>query len=502
MSPASSAPSPEGEGAVRSTALAFAMQMTTSAFTAALAIYLVRALRPHGYGVFTLAIGVGGVLLLPSDFGLSHSVARFVAERRGDPAAVARVVAHGLRLKLGVGLLVTVALLATAGPIAATYGEPDLAWPIRWVSIAIFGQSLFLFYTGAFVALRRVAVSLRIVFGESLVEAVASVALVLAGAGAAGAALGRATGYAVGALGATVVTVRVLGRRSVAARGREAGTTGMIARYAGALLIVDSAFTAIGQMDTLLIGAVLGTTAVGRFGAVLRMLVFLTYGGLAAASGVAPRLAREAGGEPDVRSFAAAIRYLVLFQGVLIAPLVVWATPIVDLVLGPGYGVSATVMRALAPMAFAAGIAPLVSVGVNYLGEARRRVPIMLATLALCVVTTVVGLETIGLVGAAIADDLTFVVYVAAHVWICRRMVDLELRPLLGALLRALLAAGAMALVLAALGTSSLSPGEWVGGAAGGLAAYLAVLLATRALAPDELRAGLELVVGRLRPAR
>jgi len=46
-------------------------------------------LGPATFGVFALAFGIGTLLVLPADFGISQSMARFLAERRGDRAAAA-----------------------------------------------------------------------------------------------------------------------------------------------------------------------------------------------------------------------------------------------------------------------------------------------------------------------------------------------------------------------------------------------------------------------------
>ena len=65
----------------------------------------------------------------------------------------------------------------------------------------------------------------------------------------------------------------------------------------------------------------------------------------------------------------------------LIPPLVVWATPIVDLLLGPSYGESVDVLRALAPYVLLASLGPLLSLTVNYLGEARSRIPLAIGAI-------------------------------------------------------------------------------------------------------------------------
>jgi O-antigen/teichoic acid export membrane protein len=472
--------------------------MTTAAFTAVLTVYLVRALGPSGYGVFVLAIGVGTLAMLPSDFGLSQSVARFIAERRSDPVAARDVFSQGLRLRLLAGAIASVGLFAVAGPIASAYGNHHLVSPLRWVALAVFAQGLVGFFSGVFVAFRKVSVALRMVFVESVVEASASIVLVLLGAGATGAVLGRACGYVVGALVGLVLASRLIGRPRIGRGNRGIGIMPSIARYAGAMLIIDAAYTAINQFDVILIGALLGSAAVGKFGAVVRLISFLGYVGSAVTGGVAPRLARGPGEPPDVKTFASALRFVVVFQAALIAPLVVWADPIVDVVLGSGYAASADVMRVLAPSAFLIGIAPLVSISVNFLGEARRRVPILLVTMVLSFGLTVLLINTVGLLGAAVANVLTMAAYVGAHLWICRRLLGLELWPLAVSLGRGLTAAGAMGLVLVAVGTSSLSAVQLVGGATAGVLVFCVTLLTTREVSLDELRSASRMVTARL----
>ena len=76
-------------GAGRNTLFSFLTQFSTAGFTAVLTLYLVRALGPREFGVFTLAVSVGALVYLPSDFGISGSASRFIAERRGDDSAIA-----------------------------------------------------------------------------------------------------------------------------------------------------------------------------------------------------------------------------------------------------------------------------------------------------------------------------------------------------------------------------------------------------------------------------
>ena len=455
----------DGDTIQRNTAFALASQLATAGFTAILTIFLVRYLGPKDYGVFALALGVASLVFLPSDFGISQSTARFVAEHRGEESRIAAVLADGLKLKLGLSGLLCLGLFALAGPISNAYDTPEMAWPLRGMALAVFGQGIVGFYRTAFEALGRVSLTLRLIASESAVEAGASIALVLLGAGVSGAAFGRAIGYGFGSLIAFVLVARTVNRDAISLRGSPSGRVRAIARYAGALLIIDAVFAALTQIDILLIGAILGTTAVGIF---------------------QPRLSRGGSG-PNVGAFQTGIRYLIILQAALVVPMIVWAGPIVDVVLGSGFSESADVMRALAPYIFLFGLAPLVSVGVNYLGEARRRLPIAIVALIVNFIVSIILLNEIGVVGSAIGADAAYLIYVPAHFWICKRLIGLSLRPIALTFVRSMVCAGAMAAVMVGFGTEDLTLLDWFAGSLTGAATYCVCLLLTGEVRRKEL---------------
>jgi O-antigen/teichoic acid export membrane protein len=480
-------PPPDGGDTIsRNTAFALASQFATATFTAILTIFLVRYLGPGDYGVFALALGVASLIFLPSDFGISQSTARFVAEHRGETGRIAEVLADGLKLKLIASGLICVGLFALAGPISNAYDAPEMTWPLRGVALAVFGQSVVGFYRTGFEALGRVSLTLRLIAAESAVEAGASIALVLVGAGVSGAAFGRAIGYGFGTFFAFVLVARLVNRHALSLRGNPSGRIRQIARYAGALLIIDAVFATITQIDILLIGAILGTTAVGVFQAPAKLITFLHYPGLALSAGVSPRLSRGGAG-PNVGAFQRGIRYLMILQGLLVVPVVVWAGPIVDIVLGDGFEESADVLRALAPYIFLFGLAPIVSVGVNYLGEARRRIPIAIAALVVNFVVSIILLNEIGVVGSAIGADAAYLIYVPAHFWICKQMIGLPLAPVAATFGRTLVCSAAMAAVMISFGTSDLSVLDWLAGGAAGLVTYCVCLVLTGEVRRTEL---------------
>lgn len=474
-------------GALRNTLLQLASQVATAAFTSGLTLFLVRKLGASGYGVYSLATSIGGLTLLISALGLPTAVGRFLADHRTDLVHMRGILRLGLKLQAPAAAVSGVALFALSGTIANAYGHPSLEWPLRWMACAVIANSFFALLTSTCMSIRRVSASLWMVVIESATETSFAVALVLTGAGAAGALLGKAIGYTVATLAGLVLVSRLLGGLSRRGALPSAVRTRSIMSYAGALFVVNATWQAIAQADILLIGALLSSAAVGSFSAVLKILTLLGYLGIAVSGGVAPRLALG-GGAPDTRAFNEALRYLVIAQGLVIAPMLVWSKPIVALLLGPSYHRSPEILQVLSVQAFVSAPASVVSVSVSYLGEGRRRVLIMLATLVLGLISTYVLLRLVGLIGAAIADDLVQVVYVGAHLWLCSRLIAVDLRRLARSTLRTLTAAAVMTLPLLAMGVDHLSVTEWVVGGVGGILAYVAVLLLTRELSLAELR--------------
>lgn len=480
----------ERDSISRNAGFALAVKMTGAVFTAALTLVLVRVLGPAQYGVFALAMSIGGLVFLPSDLGIAQAAARYVAERHGDRGAVAAIISDAVRLKLLAGGVISLALVALAGPIADAYGTPDLAWPLRILAVSLFAESFVLLWNALFQAFGRISVYLRVVVLESASEATLSIAIVLLGGGAAGAMVGRTAAYLFAAGYGLMLVGRTVGARVSARRSAGGGHVKRIAGYGSALLIIDGAVTLFSRLDAILIGAFLSVAAVGKFEAPIQLAGLLGYVGQSVSSGVAPRMARTATGEPDVPALERGLVIVLLIQGLFLAPLLVWAEPIVSLVLGPDYEESADVLRALAPYAFLVGVSPMLSLSVNYLGEAKRRIPIAIAALAINVAIDIALLTNLGIVAAAIGTDIGYTFYVVAHLLVVKRLVGLSLRPVAVNLVRALLAAAVMSAVLFAIGTGDVALPLLILGAPAGAAAYLAALLALRAISPADVRHG------------
>jgi O-antigen/teichoic acid export membrane protein len=482
-----------GHGPRRNTLFSLVSQIISATFTIGLTLFLVRELGPATYGVLALAVSVSGIVMLTSDLGISRSAARFTAESPQDRLHAAAVLRVALGLKFIASTIAAVALALLAPVIADAYGIPALTLPLRLIAIAGAAQGIGALFLSWFEALGRLSLGIRYALTESSIETTASVCLVLLGGGAAGAVGGRAIGFTAAAILAALLAARVVGWRALkSARGGVPARK--IAGYGAPLVLVDAVFAIFDRADVLIIGAYLGSASAGIFDAATRILAFAGYPSLAVSAGFAPRLAHGQRSRDDSALFLGALRYTILLYLLLAAPLFVWAEPIVDLTLGEGYSEAADVLRVMAPFLAVKGMGPMLAGAANYLGEARRRVPVAAGALLVNVAIDIVLVPRIGIVAGAIGTGVAFTIYVVGHMRICQPALEISFASLVPTAARGALAAGVAGVVLFAIGTSELSPLAWIAGPLVAAFAYISTLFLVRELHMDEVRAALRLI--------
>jgi O-antigen/teichoic acid export membrane protein len=484
----------------RNAGFAFASKLVGVVFSAALMIVVVRVLGPDEYGTYALAMGIAGLLILPSDIGVSQAAARFVAEAFGNRSMVTRVISDAYRAKIIASGVVSALLFVLAEPVANAYGTHALVWPLRILAISLFAESFLFLFNALFQALGRISAYLRIASLESFTEASLVIPIVLLGGGVAGAVAGRAAAYSIAAIYGVILVRRAVGKGITLRHGGEDSRTRHIFGYGSALLIVEGAFTIFSRLDALLIGAILSVEAVGQFAAAIQVAGILGIGGQSIGAAIAPRMANSDENPSDVGALEGSLPFVIMLQGLFIAPAVVWAEPITKLLLGGGFGDAADTLRALAPFAFLGGISPVAALSVNYLGEAKRRIPIAIGAVVINAAIDLVLLGKIGVVAAAIGTDVAYGLYVAAHFSILKRMAGLRLSPLFAAGAKAMVAAAVMAAILVALGTGDVALPILIVGGIVGPSVYLATLVAVRAVEPRQIRRAAGGIRSALRP--
>ncbi len=475
---------------VASVLLPSLLRLTPAALSAFLAIFLIRRLGPREYGLFALAIGIATLVFVLADAGTAPG--RFAAPVGPDGELQGRI-ARTLRIRVLITGLMCALLAALASMIARAYGQEGLVWPLRAAAAATFAETVYLTGLGISTALGRTIVAVRLETAERLVEVSASVALVLAGAGAAGAVFGRAIGFGLGAVISALVVLIAARSGGLAFRpGPRGMPAGAAYGHVASVFATDRSPALTRSVSVLLLAAYSGPFASGIFLAPAALAGVGHYVGCVTANRVTPRLAK---GVPQPMS--ATLRALIAFQCLLLAPVVVWARPMTELLLGTRYAQSADVLRALAPFVFFAGLAPLAARGVDG-ADVSRRLLIHAGTLAIAVASGVILIPRRGVVGGAIAADVAIGFYTLAHLWACRRRFNLRTRAVVWAVASALTAAAAMGIVLTLVGTKDLTVVDWIRGCVGGLVAYVAMLVFTREVTTSQMLHAASAVSARL----
>lgn len=490
----SSAELATGHSPARNTLFSLASQMLSAIFTMGLTLFLVRKLGPTDYGVLALAVSVGLILLLVSDFGIPNAAARFAADNPTGRVHVAAVLRTALGLKLIASVVMVVGLVAFAPLIADAYDTDDLTLPLRLIAIAVAAQGIGGLFLWWFSSIGRIALQLRYQVVESTFETSAAVCLVLLGGGAAGAVGGKAIGFTVAGVYAALLAFRVVGRPAIRAASERGFPARKIAGYGAVLVLINTAIVVFSRIDVLIIGAILGPAEAGNFDAADRITTFMQYFGIAVAAGFAPRLAPGRRTDADTALFMRAFRYTLLFYLLLAAATLVWAKPIVGLLLGGAYESAPSVVAALAPSVILFGIGEVLAVAVNYIGVARSRVPLAIGALLVNAVLDVILVPEMGVTAGALGTGVALVIYVAGHVRICQREMDVSFVSLIPTALRGLAAAGVAALILFAFGTESLSPLDALAGTVLATLGFLSALFLLRELTPHELRTAVGMV--------
>jgi O-antigen/teichoic acid export membrane protein len=384
-------------------------------------LVLVRTLEPSQYGLFALGFAINQVAFVAADAGLASSTARaLAAATTGEERA--RAASSGLAIKAGVSIAVALALALAAPTIASAYDHPDLEAVLRATAVALAAQSIFMLYRHGLNAIGATQAMLRLVLGESAIEAVAVVGFAVAGGTAAAAMSGRAVGFLVGTALGFVLLRRRLGPLSTPS----AATARSLAAYGLTLAVADGAFLLFTQIDVLLIGALRSASDVALFEAPARLLVVAGYLGYAVALSVAPRLAR---GEPSQAraTLTGAVRLVSTAQGAI---LLVWLALIVPnavRIFGARYEPSGDVLLVLSPYLLLAGAAPLTSLAATYAGAGRLVVVASCAALAVNAAIDVALLGSHGILVAAVATDVAFALFVALLVRGCAATFGFDL---------------------------------------------------------------------------
>lgn len=358
-------------------------------------LVLARLLAPGEFGTLAAVVTFLAFLQLGSDLGMQAAV---VYEQEHG---ISRRVHIAFTLNMGLVVVLTAVGLVLAGPLASFLGSPDASGLFRLAMLNLLLMGLGNVHDG--LLLRDMAFSRRIrpQLAQSAVQAVVSIALALV--------LRDATALVVGMLAGTAAWVVVQWRMSPF-RPRFAYDR-RIARemlgYGGAAAILEVTALVASRADAVVIGNVLGSTALGLYAMAFRLPELVLSNVTWTVSAVAfPALARQRSrGLQDAT--VQLCRYLSLYTLPVAALLMVLADPIVATLFSDRWQAAAPLLVAVAAtLAVQTLVFPLGDAA-KALGHQRTMVAINVIHVPILYVAMVLasdaGLQAVAWAGASVS---------------------------------------------------------------------------------------------------
>lgn len=118
-------------------------------------LVLAKAIGPHDYGLFSLAIAALSVVMSVSDLGIGQALVKFVGAHRDDHGYFP-FVKLSLQIKVSMGILATLVFgLGSAQIAKIIFHQPELAPLLPIVGVAVFCQLLFFLSASIFQGLQK-----------------------------------------------------------------------------------------------------------------------------------------------------------------------------------------------------------------------------------------------------------------------------------------------------------------------------------------------------------
>jgi len=309
-------------------------------------LILARRLGVEQFGRYTFAMSFTLLFSVIADFGVSTLIVR---ETSRAPRYTRALLGRGLVLKLGLAL---VTLLVTLGTSVATRSSPDVLALTAVFTVAMLLNSAALLFENLLKSGNRAGVAGMSVVAQSATALAVGVVLVFSRAGAMGGALAYLAAATVH-LGVALVTSRDLWRAAAPDEAaRDADSTAPPAPLLGYLaLLREAAPLALSgvfivvyfRIDSVLLHAIKGESAVGLYGGIYRFFEAFVLLSAAYRSVLFPIMARAADGPAQALGVLCrkSLRLHLMFTIGVAVFVTFRAREIIVLVLGPDYAPAA-----------------------------------------------------------------------------------------------------------------------------------------------------------------
>lgn len=244
---------------------------------------VVNTLGPEAYGLWVLIGSVIGYSTL-LDFGLNTAVAKYTAEYTalGQPQMVNRLASIALVMyrRVAIGLLIVIAILAAIGPALVDVRD-TLVWPVRAALLLMGCNAAISLVAGVFgniiYGLQRVDLWKACGLAHVIVFALLTAVLLWWGFGLIGMAVASLCATAV-LFGAYRFCLWIVGHRFVTSTdGVNTAFRREVSLYSGRTVVLGLTSRILYSTDAIVIGLVLGASAVGPYDIAYKICFLMTY---------------------------------------------------------------------------------------------------------------------------------------------------------------------------------------------------------------------------------
>lgn len=462
---------------VRGFSWSIAARILQISLSGAALVLLARYLGPGEFGLLTLVLALSVIVAGFQEFGVAPATARMLAESKHSHRRVARVGASLLTCLL-VGGWVVLAIFFPA--LASILESPELPALFPVVIVLIAGRVVQRFVEKVLEGIRKVHIAARLSMTLNWLPAASSIGVVLLWEPSGRAAL---VGHGIGMIpyaliAAFVCRATIAGHDSGAARagvpalpssGRPQAALvslpgedrrsplGTLLRYLAPMFAVSAGFFVYTQSDVLILQGYLGAEVVGQYGIAVKVveLLLVPAAALGNAAGAFFPLARRQGSA----ELSTLVKRSSQWIGTIYLPacvgLVLTADRLVPFMFGEAYTPAVVVLYIYVPYILCRSLSSVYSLALDYLGFAGTRAVIVTVSATANIILNFILIPRYGILGAAIATQVTFVPMVLLYMILMARHA--QLKPLVFVADLRLPAAATAGMALLIIAASALS---------------------------------------------
>jgi O-antigen/teichoic acid export membrane protein len=402
-------------------------QVASTAILAVAQIIVASLLGQERLGDYTIVFVPIGVALLLQDLGISVGLTANIARYRQSEREEKNILLAGLAFNALLSIVVAFLVLIFSPQIASDFlRRPDLEGLLRIASLSIFGQALFVTTNAIFIGFGRMELQSFSAVVFAVIRGVLSPLLVFVGLSTFGAVVGQSVASVLtGLIGLSLAVTLLRSLRGEINLHSLFGELTHLLRYGLPVYMTSLVGGGLGQIYSSLMVLYVVNTQIGNYSAGLNFTVIVGFVTGSISLAIFPLFSRLRRDDENLgRSFRSAVKYSSLFALPMVGGLLALADPIIRVVYGDRFPLSASYLQLYMLTFIYIGFGS-VAIGnlLNGQGETRINLRCSLITLATGVpiaLYLVPNYGIIGLIFTLIISPLFGIIY--GLIWIRRNL--------------------------------------------------------------------------------